>query len=301
MARIRTIKPEFWASEQVMSLSLLARLAFIGLWNFCDDGGNHPASVKTFKAKVFPSDDLSAADMQRFVEELMEQALITLYQVGGKAYWHVTGWDRHQRIDKPTFKHPTPPEDATKARLVESKASTGDRREIDESAPNDLRTIGDGSSKVHQTLDEGSSNAQRGGGEASTPEGNGMEWKGNIPPIPPTPDGAVGKSSRPSAVALPTWLALVKAKGEKAIPESDPVFVYAEQAGLPMEFIRLAWREFRARYSEPGEKRYRDWRRVFGKAVRGNWLKLWYAGGDGAYALTTTGMQAQRVDERASA
>lgn len=34
MARIRTIKPEFWTSEQVMGCAPLARLLFIGLWNF---------------------------------------------------------------------------------------------------------------------------------------------------------------------------------------------------------------------------------------------------------------------------
>jgi hypothetical protein len=49
MARIRTVKPEFWTSEQVMELSPLARLAFIGMWNFCDDAGVHTASAKRLK------------------------------------------------------------------------------------------------------------------------------------------------------------------------------------------------------------------------------------------------------------
>lgn len=51
MARIRSIKPEFWTSEQVMALSPLARLAFLGMWNFCDDAGIHPASAKTLNAQ----------------------------------------------------------------------------------------------------------------------------------------------------------------------------------------------------------------------------------------------------------
>lgn len=59
MARIRTIKPEFWSSEQVMESRPLARLLFIGLWNFCDDGGNHPLSPRTIKALVFPGDDIT--------------------------------------------------------------------------------------------------------------------------------------------------------------------------------------------------------------------------------------------------
>ena len=52
MARIRTVKPEFWASEQVMECSPIARLLFIGLWNFCDDAGNHPLSEKTLRDYV---------------------------------------------------------------------------------------------------------------------------------------------------------------------------------------------------------------------------------------------------------
>ena len=46
MARIRTVKPEFWTSEQVAECTPIARLAFIGIWNFCDDNGIHPASIK---------------------------------------------------------------------------------------------------------------------------------------------------------------------------------------------------------------------------------------------------------------
>jgi hypothetical protein len=46
MARIRTIRPEFWTSEQVTECSMPARLLFIGLWNFCDDGGRMPYSPK---------------------------------------------------------------------------------------------------------------------------------------------------------------------------------------------------------------------------------------------------------------
>lgn len=59
MARIRTIKPEFWTSEQVMNCSRDARLLFIGLWNFCDDYGRHPANSKQLKALIFPDDNLS--------------------------------------------------------------------------------------------------------------------------------------------------------------------------------------------------------------------------------------------------
>ena len=67
MGRIRTIKPEFWTSEQIMECSPNARLLFIGIWNFCDDAGIHPASPKTLKAEIFPSDDISASQVARLV------------------------------------------------------------------------------------------------------------------------------------------------------------------------------------------------------------------------------------------
>jgi hypothetical protein len=95
---------------------------------------------------------------------------------------------------------------------------------------------------------------------------------------------------------LKTWLQSVKAKGEKAIPDDDPVFAYAENVGIPPDFLELAWLVFRYRYTKAegsSTKRYKDWRKVFQKAVRENWLKLWWVQGD-VYALTTVGVQAQR-------
>jgi hypothetical protein len=137
MARIRSIKPEFWSSEQIMDLSPMARLLFIGLWNFCDDGGNHPASAKTLKAEVFPSDDITSASVQLLVDELSSNSLITLYFSGGKEFWHVNGW-KHQKIDKPTYKHPPYIEEeseATRRGLVEASPPEGKGREGKGSKP----------------------------------------------------------------------------------------------------------------------------------------------------------------------
>jgi hypothetical protein len=110
-------------------------------------------------------------------------------------------------------------------------------------------------------------------------------------PIPPA-----GAKTESSAISLPTWLTTIKAKGEDPIPADDPVFEYADSVGIPREHLRPAWREFRERYSLPNAKRYRCWRTVFRKAVRGNWFKLWHFAGD-ACALTTTGVQAKRAAE----
>ncbi|MGJ7607145.1 hypothetical protein ACSFA7_22610 [Variovorax sp. LT1R20] len=141
MARIRSIKPEFWTSEQIMNLCPLARLAFIGLWNFCDDGGNHPASARTLKAEVFPGDDaLTSIEVDGLVAEMLAQGLLVAYEAGGKSYWHTVGW-HHQRIDKPTMKHPPFAPSATPARLPAGDDSRSSLGVLDEESTNALGAL----------------------------------------------------------------------------------------------------------------------------------------------------------------
>jgi Protein of unknown function (DUF1376) len=134
------------------------------------------------------------------------------------------------------------------------------------------------------------------GPKASPPDRN-REGEGEGLDIPQPPEG--GKARRRKSegpVGLKAWLAAIKARGEKAIPDDDPVLAYALRIGLPHEFLHLAWQQFRHRYlrQHPG-KRYTDWRRVFRNSVEGNWLKLWWLDpATSAYALTTVGLQAQR-------
>jgi hypothetical protein len=157
MARIRCIKPEFWVSEQVAECSIGARLTFIGLWNFCDDGGVHPAKPKTLKAELFPMDTVSPSDLAKWVDELIGAGLVTKFDSDGVSYWHVTGWSRHQKIDRPSAKHPLPP----------ANDSANTRRAIEVVPANDART-----------LDDDSANARRApppGRDRSGEEGSGEE------------------------------------------------------------------------------------------------------------------------------
>ena len=108
MARNRMIKPEFWSSEQVVECSPTARLLFIGLWNFCDDGGNHPDSLIRLNLEIFPSDHFELSAIEGWVLELIEAGLIVKYTAENKRFLHVTGW-HHQRIDKPTYRYPPHP------------------------------------------------------------------------------------------------------------------------------------------------------------------------------------------------
>lgn len=105
MARIRTIKPDFWTDDKLTECSLSARLLFIGTWNFADDAGNLDRSPKQIKARVFPVDNI---DCEPLLRELITQGLLTEYSVDGKKYLHVQGFAKHQVINRPSA--PTCPE-----------------------------------------------------------------------------------------------------------------------------------------------------------------------------------------------
>lgn len=131
MARIRTIKPDFFTSEQVADCSPTSRLLFIGMWCFCDDGGVHPASIKRLKMEIFPADEYGEKQIGGMVDELIKSELLTEF-VGedGKSYWQVTGW-HHQKIEKPTIRHPQKSNDSPTVRrpFADSSATEGKGRE----------------------------------------------------------------------------------------------------------------------------------------------------------------------------
>ncbi len=154
MSRIRTIKPEFWSSEQIVSCSPLARLLFIGLWNFCDDNGVHPSSYVRLKAEVFPVDSFTVDEIKKLVGELISVALIREYTVDEKTYWIVTGWKQHQRIEKPTYRHPIP--------LSSSKS-------VADTSSNTLRGVNDDAAVIPLIADDASITDRKG------MDSNGME------------------------------------------------------------------------------------------------------------------------------
>lgn len=154
MARIRTIKPEFWSSEQVMESRPLARLLFIGLWNFCDDGGNHPLAPRTIKALVFPGDDITTEAVSELLGELEGSGLTRSYSVSGKQYLHVNGW-KHQKIEKRTFKYPKPPQLIVEFEEPESEDASINQEDVVEQSSNGCGAVVEESSSDRQGLGPG--------------------------------------------------------------------------------------------------------------------------------------------------
>ena len=122
--------------------------------------------------------------------------------------------------------------------------------------------------------------------------------------LPPEsiPDGSAKQKSK-SPVSLKTFIENCKANGEPVISEYQALMNYAETVNLPPEMMQLAWDEFKVKYLPGGAnaaKKYRDWRMTFLNCVKGNWFKLWWIDNDGAYALTTTGKQAEMAHREAA-
>jgi hypothetical protein len=100
MARIRTIKPDFWRDENLATISPEAALLAIGLLNHADDDGYFNANPKLIESDIFPLRELSRP-ITVMVDELFKIGYIQLFQgVDGKRYGHIFNFAKHQVINK---------------------------------------------------------------------------------------------------------------------------------------------------------------------------------------------------------
>jgi hypothetical protein len=124
VARIRTIKPEFWTDDKVVQVSFPARLLFIGLWNFADDSGNLENSPVQIKMRILPADSVTVPPL---LQELIGVGLLREYSVNGKNYFNIPGFTSHQVINKPSKTRLPPPNTTTP--LPDGREGNG--REVD--------------------------------------------------------------------------------------------------------------------------------------------------------------------------
>lgn len=135
MARIRSIKPEFWDDEHVASLPMSCRLFYIGCWTFADDQGVFNANPSFLKSRIFPyDDDLKVSDVKSWLKKLEELEMIIPFSHKRDAYYLIRSFSDHQVIDKRYFKRVVP-EDVVKAVLDTGENSTGDHTVTTTSTP----------------------------------------------------------------------------------------------------------------------------------------------------------------------
>ncbi len=95
MARIRTIKPEFFRHERLAELSALHRLLFIGLWTLADRFGRLEDRPKRIKVELLPYD---SGDIHKMLTALAEAGFIVRYVVDGASYIAIPSFTEHQRV-----------------------------------------------------------------------------------------------------------------------------------------------------------------------------------------------------------
>lgn len=121
MARIRTIKPEFFTSEDIVSMTPLARLFYIALWCESDRMGRLEWKPGTFKMRYLPGD---SCDVSELAKELIAKGLIVVYEANGKQYAEIPTFTEHQVINNRETDSTIPPRDnnASRTRAPRVKA-----------------------------------------------------------------------------------------------------------------------------------------------------------------------------------
>jgi len=114
MARIRTIKPEFFTSEDIVAMSPHARLLYIALWCEADKEGRMTWKPNTFKLRYLPGD---AVDIQVLATELVQSGLVVLY---GDGYAVIPKFRLHQHINPRESDSQLPEPDASASGLAQT-------------------------------------------------------------------------------------------------------------------------------------------------------------------------------------
>lgn len=129
MARMRTVKPEFWTDSLMVQLSPYARLLYIGMWNFalCDEGHLEDDPVR-LKLQILPMDNVEIGSL---LDELFDlNRLVRIQSKDGKTYLHIPTMKSQQKGD-PRWKSRCPAcKDAGigSTKLSETQESFGETR-----------------------------------------------------------------------------------------------------------------------------------------------------------------------------
>lgn len=100
MARIRTIKPDFFRHGDLFDAEkeskLPLRIAYIGLWTVCDREGRFKWKPRDLKVDCLPFDDV---DFSRVLDALETRGFVVKYAVDGKEYGVIPSFTAHQIIN----------------------------------------------------------------------------------------------------------------------------------------------------------------------------------------------------------
>jgi hypothetical protein len=277
----RVLREGLLDSDAIGAVSVGAELLFVRLLLLADDFGRYDGRVSVICRRAFVNrrsvDEHMTAD---WLHELDSAGLVRLYEVDNKPYLELQNF--RQRTRAQVSKYP--------ARLDAAVTNQPLKAQFDGQAAGKRPT----DDRPTRTYSESESESEfpltpKGVQPSPAADAGGDDGDGDD-----SPQGVDAQRSGP--IEIRTWLAQCAAAGEKPVPTGCAALQYAQQAGIPDEFIVLHWREFKTRHAE-NRKRYRDWRKTLLNSLRGNWYGLWHLNADGSCNLTTKGQQAKRVQE----
>jgi len=269
----RIVRDGILSSEAVCSLSWAEEIFYRRLMSVADDFGRFHALPKLLRSACYPLqiDKVSDSDIGKWTTACVAAGLVRVYPASdGKRYIEILKFGQQQRAKS---KFP-PPTDGDNPPLISPDING---YQMPANAHLGVVGVGDVIEKPPQT---------------PPPSGGGDDGNGGNP-----------RRTRRQRVSLQTFVDRCIEAGERPISGHAPLLRYVEQTGLPMEFVQLAWQEFKGEFLPGGSKAAQlqaDWRAHFLNFVRKNYLRLWWAKPDGTYELTTPGLQASRVHKEAA-
>jgi len=309
MARARNIKPGFFKNEDLVELPFEYRLLFAGLWTLADREGRLEDRPKRIKMELFPADNV---DIDHGLDELARYGFVERYVADGIRVVAIAKFAEHQSPHNTEKASELPDKNGA---YTDSKRISSTRKTLTPSSDNggvtvkepldnggftvDSRKHNDGNrpdSLIHRFTDSPNPKPPLTppcrGGESPSPTAEPTAEPQSVAPLPNL------KRERKERVCLKTFLDRCQQAGEKAISDHTPLLEYVDRTGLPLEFIQIAWEVFKAEHLPSGGNGRRlqaDWRRHFMNYVTKGYYRLWYATADGQYALSTAGVQAQKM------
>lgn len=101
MARIRTIKPEFWRHEQLSDLPEPTHMLAAALLNYADDEGYFNANPKLIKAECCPLREPSVSIHDSLIALAGMRYLVLGKSADGRSYGCIVKFSDHQRVNRP--------------------------------------------------------------------------------------------------------------------------------------------------------------------------------------------------------
>jgi len=101
MARIRSLKPDFFKDEDLAILPYEARLLYAGLWCFADREGILEDRPKYIKAEIFPYDNINIEKLLNLlsspqITDRPDKVFIRRYIVDNRKYIDIPEFSKHQ-------------------------------------------------------------------------------------------------------------------------------------------------------------------------------------------------------------